>query len=290
MNATAASRPTALTVKADSIPAELKSLRAWVIWRFDLAGDKWTKVPYRTDGAIKASTTDRSTWGTFGGAMDRYGRGDFDGIGFVLDPQNGIAGVDLDHCVGESIVVWAMKIMLQLNSYAELSPSGTGLRILIKGAIPPGGRKRNSIELYDSARYLTITGHHRAGTPATIEPRQEVITALHSRVFAKEPEPQPRPIRSETKIQLADSELLDKAFRARNGDKVRALYDGAAVYESQSQADLALCSALRFYTDDASQIDRLFRSSKLFREKWDERHYGDGRTYGQGTISKAMKQ
>jgi primase-polymerase (primpol)-like protein len=281
-------RPVALIPKPDAIPGEIKSFRAWVVWRYEWIKQKWTKVPYPTvGGSIKASSTDPSTWGTFSDAIDRYGRGEFDGIGFVLDPKNEIAGVDLDHCVGESTAVWAMKIMFQLDSYTELSPSGTGLRILLKGAIPPGGRKKNSIEMYDSARYLTITGHHRARTPLTIESRQEAITALHTRVFAEEPGPRLRRIHSETRLQLTDNELLEKALRAPNGHKIKALYGGDwSGYFSQSQADLALCDLLGFYTRDDQQLDRLIRSSGLYREKWDERR-GDG-TYGQRTIAKAL--
>ena len=286
-------KPTALSVEPENIPAELQALRQWVCWRYEWKDEKWTKVPYRTDGESPASTTKAATWGGYPEAVRTYFLGDcgVDGIGFVLSADDGFVGVDLDHCViDRKVSIWALKIIFELESYTELSPSGTGLRIFLKGKLPPGGRKRGPIEMYDSGRYLTITGHHRAKTPLTIESRQDGIAALHSRVFAPEPKPQPNHYHSKPELELSDSELLERAFRARNGDKVKALYEGdAASYESKSQADLAFCSQLRFYTDDAAQIDRLFRASKLFREKWDERHYGDGRTYGEGTISKVME-
>jgi primase-polymerase (primpol)-like protein len=284
-------KPIALKPTFDAIPAEIKHIAAWVVWRYEFVGDKWTKVPYRADGAGRASSTDPATWSTFQGAVDRYQRGGVDGIGFVLDPQNEIAGVDLDHCVTESTAVWAAKIMFQLDSYAELSPSGTGLRILLKGTIPPGRRKTDRIEMYDRARYLTITGHHRSGTPQTIEPRQEQIAALHAHVFAPEPPPKRLSIYSAMRPQLADRELLERAFRAANGDKVKRLFDGDLSLHNDdwSRADLALCAELGYYTTDAAQVDRLFRASKLFREKWDEKHFGDGRTYGEGTILKALE-
>jgi putative DNA primase/helicase len=283
-------RPTAISVKPDSIPAELKALKAWVLWRYEWVETKWTKVPFQVGGASKARSTDPATWGIYQDALRRYQRGGFDGIGFVLDPQIGIAGIDLDHCLGESTAVWAIKIMLQLDSYTEVSPSGTGLRILVKAELPPGGRKKDSIEMYDRARYLTITGHHRIGTPQTIEQRQEALAALHTRVFAQEAKPQPKRIYSDARTQLADNDLLEKAFRARNGEKIRALYAGKYDHESQSQADMALCSALSFYSDDAAQIDRLFRSSSLYRDKWDERHFADGRTYGEATVEKSLRR
>jgi primase-polymerase (primpol)-like protein len=143
--------------------------------------------------------------------------------------------------------------------------------------------------MYESGRYLTVTGQQYQKSPRTIKHRQEAIEALHKRVFTEAP----RPERSEKnlRLELNDSDLLKKAIAARNGIKIKALYDGSiSSYPSRSEADLALCSGLAFYTSDPAQLDRLFRSSGLFREKWDQRHHGDGRTYGEGTILKATGQ
>jgi hypothetical protein len=94
---------------------------------------------------------------------------------------------------------------------------------------------------------------------------------------------------------VSDAELVDRAVRAANGDKFARLWDGdasdyaTAGNEGRSEADLALCSLLAFWCGpDESRIDSLFRQSGLMRPKWDERHYGDGRTYGQGTIGHAF--
>jgi putative DNA primase/helicase len=290
-------KPTALIVKPDTIPGEIKAPQAWVTWRYEL--DKrqdWTKVPYQQDGRVRASTTDPETWASFEEVIDCYQSGGVDGIGFVL--TNGIAGVDLDHCFDENrkFLPWALKIMFSLDSYSEFSPSGNGIRIFLKASLPPGGRKKDNVEMYDTARYLTVTGHHRAGTPLTIESRQDAIEALHHRTFSepKIDKPVAAPDRMAPRAieRLEDAELLERAFRARNGDKTRQLFGGdtSAHGCDNSAADLALCSLLGWYTDDPQQLDRLFRASKLFREKWDERHYSDGRTYGEGTILKAMER
>ncbi|MCH8054993.1 MAG: hypothetical protein IH857_02415 [Deltaproteobacteria bacterium] len=126
--------------------------------------------------------------------------------------------------------------------------------------------------------------------PRTIEPRQEAIDALHNRVFGK-----PKPEQSDPNPQnrhspnLEDNALLRKAFAAKNGSRIKALYEGnMSGYPSQSEADLALCSLLAFWTEDPTQLDRIFRTSGLYREKWDEGHYADGQTYGQKIISKAL--
>ena len=282
-------RPVALAVLPDAIPAEIKALKAWVTWRYEWKEDKWTKEPYQVNGDIHAKVNDWSTWGTFNQALDCYRWGGVDGIGFVLQRASGIVGIDLDHCAEPDgkVAVWALKMMHEIESYTEFSPSGTGIRILAKAVLPPGRRKKDNIEVYDELRYLTITGHHRAGHPETIESRQSAVDAFHRRIFAETKREACAP-RFPRARNLQDNELLEKAFRARkNGDKIKALYGGDwSGYSSQSQADLALCDLLGFYTKDAEQLDRLIRGSGLYREKWDTRR-GDG-TYGERTIAKAL--
>src|SRR5262245_51513802 len=89
---------------------------------------------------------------------------------------------------------------------------------------------------------------------------------------------------------LTDEEVIAKATGAKNGAEVRALLAGdtSAYDKDHSRADMALCCHLAFWTRDAGQIDRLFRSSKLMRPKWDEVHYLDGETYGSHTIGEAL--
>jgi putative DNA primase/helicase len=283
-------QPAVLPVEPENIPDELQSKPQWVCWQY-LEDDrgKFTKVPFEPSGDLPASSTDPLTWGDFAEAVRTYLLGDcgMDGIGFVLS-GDGIVGVDLDHCVRDrKVLPWALKIIFELESYSEFSPSGSGIRIFLKGKLPPGGRKRGSIEMYESARYLTVTGHHYPRSPRTIEHRQDAIEALHERVFTQEQKHQPN--ERNLRLELNDSDLLKKAFAARNGAKIKALYDGSiSSYPSRSEADLALCSGLAFYTVDQNQIDRLFRASALFREKWDRRCRGDGATYGEVTISKVM--
>ena len=247
-------------------------------------------MPFDPAGEYPASSTDSSTWGDFAEVLRTYFLGDcgIDGIGFVLTSDDGFVGIDLDHCVSDGkISTWALKIIFELENYTEFSPSGSGVRIFLNGKLPPGGRKHGPIEMYESGRYLTVTGQHYPRSPETIEQRQDAIEVLHKRVFTEAPKPE----RSERnpRLELNDGDLLKKAFAARNGAKIKTLYDGSiASYPSRSEADLALCSGLAFYTSDSAQLDRLFRSSGLFRQKWDQAHHGDGRTYGEGTILKAI--
>jgi primase-polymerase (primpol)-like protein len=204
----------------------------------------------------------------------------------------------LDHCrdpqSGE-IEAWAQAIVNQLQSYTEISPSGTGLRILFKARLPPKGRRKGNIEVYDEKRYVTLTGHHLAGTPTTIESRQEALEAWHAEVFQQASRPSaaaslldaPCP-REATGADLSDDLITDKARHAKNGAKFSRLMAGHhGDYPSPSEADLALCGILAFYTQDPAQIDRLFRRSGLYRAKWDESR-GEV-TYGEMTIQKALE-
>jgi hypothetical protein len=211
-----------------------------------------------------------------------------DGIGFVLTAADPYVAIDLDGCrdpdAGE-IQPWAQAIIDHFRSYTEISPSAAGIRILLNGQLPPGGRKKGAIEVYDSARYVTLTGAHITDTPATIEARQAELDAWHRHVFG-EPTTRGEPTSNghAPASPLSDDAILQKALGARNGDKLARLWGGDLDgYPSHSEVDLALCSTLAFWTSDGAQIDRLFRRSGLCREKWERADYRDM------TITKAIE-
>src|SRR6266702_4300479 len=146
--------------------------------------------------------------------------------------------------------------------------------------------------MYDSGRYLTLTVHRleaKRNGSSQVEPREAQIIELHQRVFGPvsvEPIPQ-----NGAAPSLGDEELLARARTWKNGGDFSLLFDHGdwKRYSSQSEADQALCNYLAFATDrDPIVIDRLFRRSGLMRPKWDEPHYGDGRSYGAGTTEKAV--
>jgi putative DNA primase/helicase len=282
-----------------AIPTELRSRAHWVVWRWEIRKGKWNKPPYQLNGKL-AKANDPATWVSFEAANEAFESGAYDGIGFVLTDDDPYAMADLDHCLDSAgnVQAWAAEIVAQLSSYAEITPSGEGLRVIVKAILPPGGRKRgmpsgSGVELYDRLRYMTMTGNHLAGTPETIEERQKKMAELYARLFGKV---FPRALVSTddrpSSASLTDNELLAKARVAKNSEKFRALNDCGdfSAYPSASEADLALCGILSFWTGgDARQIDQLFRRSALFRqEKWDEEHHADGRTYGQATVAKAI--
>jgi putative DNA primase/helicase len=178
-------RPETVTVDPDRIPAELKTGRRHVLWRWFWKGKGWTKPPYRCDGSL-ASTIDPGTWCNFDEARAAYRAGSFDGIGVVLDGSTDLVGIDFDHVRNPgtgTIEVWAEVYTRLLATYTEVSPSGTGLRSFVHGNLAQDGMKQGPVEIYKKGRYLTLTGFALPGTPPIIESRQSQLDELIAAVF-----------------------------------------------------------------------------------------------------------
>lgn len=292
-NGAAPQKPNALRVNGAEIPSELKAAAHWLLWRYEFRADQkkpWTKVPYQPNGH-KADATKQATWNDFETVLARHERGGFDGIGFALTEDFGVIGVDIDDAKNET-GEWIPEVceaFESLDTYAEISPSGNGVRFFARGALPPKGRKKGRFEIYSDARYLTVTGHRIENGDGAINERIEAIAAFHARHIAPQPaKPKATPRPQNSNGSLSDNELFERATKARNGAKFSALWSGDNG-GGQSEGDLALCAMLAFWTGkDAARMDAMFRSSSRWREKWDERHRSDGQTYGQITIEKAI--
>jgi len=283
-----------INLKAENIPQELTTYNQFVNWKaVKKDNGKIDKKPLNPRTGFNAKSNDPGTWGSYTEATARYlkykGNG-VSGIGFEFSANDHFCGVDLDDCrnpeTGEA-APWAEKILRDFNSYAEVSPSGTGIKIFCKGRLPHGAVKTRHVEMYDQGRFFTLTGHVW-GNYTTINESQEAIDRLYKKV---KPEKKESAVKTgSTPSSQDDNQIVDIAIGTKNGDKVLALLNGNwDGYSSQSEADLALCNHLAFYCgDNPEQIDRLFRTSGLMRDKWDKKHHSDGRTYGQGTIEKAI--
>lgn len=301
--------PPTLAVRPNTIPAALRALLQWVAWQWEFREGtatkpgKWTKVPVSIASGGYARSNDSATWATFADtlAYAQAHTGTIVGIGFVFSDGDNFAGIDLDKCrdpATGTIDQWAMSVIAAFASYAEVSPSGTGVKVFSHATLPGGGLHRprpNGIpggdcEMYDRGRFFTVTGHHIPTTPAMIRDAQTAVDALYarlcnengpndhasSRTLAAPPVP----------VSLADDALLAKARAATNGTTFTVLWDGGG--EDASAGDLALCGALAFWTGgDTTRINTLFRQSGRMRPKWDERHRHDGATYGQMTVETA---
>jgi len=216
----------------------------------------------------------------------------YDGIGFVVSKEDDFCGLDLDGCRNPetgAIENWAMEVITAVESYTEVSPSETGIRIFAKAELPPGRRKGGHFEIYDDVRFFTVTGKHLKDTPLTVEPRQKELEQIYFKAFPP-PETEPQKTVPPPSNENLDEAIIERAFKAKNGAKFKLLWEGnTAGYPSQSEADLALCTMLAFWMrKNPTSVDRLFRKSKLFRPKWDKSHSSDGKTYGEMTVEKAI--
>lgn len=272
-------------------PEYLKQKACWILWRLEAVKGRTTKVPYNANNLHRASSTDASTWTTYDRANEAYMKniGAFQGIGIATSKELGIIFIDIDHCVSEDgeLNETAQDIVNALpDQYIEFSQSGTGLHLLVLGTIDRNFKNSsNGVEMYDHSRFCAMTGRaYNASEP------HECITGM-TYVFDAYRTPEPvkmhhRESDPSIKLDWDDSSIINTASRNR---KFKLLYEGKweeVGFSSHSEADMSLCIILAFWCErDFDTIDRLFRSSGLYREdKWERADY---RT---STIEKACGQ
>jgi hypothetical protein len=255
-------------VVADAIPAELRRRDQWVVWRLETRDGRTTKVPYTAaDPWQKASSTSPATWAPFDAAYDAAFWAD--GVGYVFAGDDPYTGIDLDGFTEAD----RSRIVQLLSSYTERSVNG-GLHVIVAGALNGAGRHPQDFGVFDRGRYFVVTGDHLDDTPTTIEQRQpELDQFLADYLPRQQPPRQPLPPQP---VDLDDEELLERAFASKSGPGLRALYGGdwQGRYGSQSEADLGLCRRLAFWFGrDPLRVDRVFRTSRLYRGKWERDDY-----------------
>jgi len=237
-----------------NIPKELQCLKQWV-------GADQNKVPINPATSAPADPTNKNTWASFEDAVGlgrKY-------VGFVLSLEDGYTIIDLDdkpdNPATEQQKERYSKIIEASDSYTEVSASGRGIHIIVKGTIPRGVR-RDGVEIYSADRYMICTGNVINDKP--IQERQSLLDTLYSSMRDTQGSDSELIDRDQT---LSDQQILDMAMRASNGDKFLKLCQGAwkdmEEYESQSEADLALLTMLAFYSRSNAQVRRLFRYSEL---------------------------
>lgn len=276
-----------------NIPKELRDRDQWICWREENRDGKATKIPVCARTGRLASVTNPADYATFAEACDYAGRTDEPGgIGFVFTDGDPYTGIDIDDCANPDtgdVDMWALHEVLALSSYAELSPSGSGVHVILEGT-PPNrtGRKRGSRECYFSGRFFTMTGK-TLGVAPSVKPRQEQLEAWHATAFPPQDRQPPKTWSHPT--TASDTELFRRIERSKQGAKFGRLWRGdtSDFAGDDSAADLALCSMLYWWTGgDSERVDRLFRASGLMRAKWDSPRRET--TYGGLTILRAAQQ
>jgi hypothetical protein len=224
------------------------------------------------------------------------------GIGWVIQP--GYVVFDLDDALDDEGQPRKQfrTFVESVETYVEKSLSGRGLHAFVRSSVVPAKDKvsftypdGSKMEILAPGWYVRMTGEVYASKPSKIHDYSGTVRDALQQIGGTNGEAtgedghtgEPGPGNS-----LTDEDVLERAASARNGETFLRLMNGdtSAHARDDSRADLALCSILRFWTGgDPEQMDRIFRQSRLMREKWDEVHHADGKTYGQGTIALSLK-
>lgn len=301
----------------DNIPEAMQEDKRWILWELtpDKAGNM-TKTPYRAaDHKNRGGVHEQQHWADFQTAVNAakfYNCGigyDLGGYNNINSPTCGVIVLDLDHVLDpttKEIIFPAAKeffdVAKDLGAYIEISQSGEGLHIFGIGSkigdkckayfTEAKGKGTPGIECYDSSRFIAMTGNLYPGIEKNedlvdiqtlVDKTEEFVRQYHN--TNTDPATTPGKKRLPP-VDLTDPDILEKAAQSKNGAKFTALYYNGDVsgYPSQSEADLALCELLAFWTNgDPGRIENLFSGSALARGKWNQRE-----DYRQRTINMAL--
>lgn len=287
--------------KYEAIPQEMKALPNWVCFKLlprKGSSGKMNKVPCDATGKALQWKTPKNLLTFNEAANNRRNLG----IGFVFD-NSPFVGIDIDDCIspGGQWSPLAAEIMPMLDSYTEVSVSGTGVHIICKGTLPDycktakeKGRKidRIGLEVYESGRFFALTGNIITQYSRRAEDRTDILKAVCDKYVQPYVSRPPVPPKTATTDDLSDEGLCNKIRKSKQGAKFSRLWDGDLSdvprkdngEPDYSRADLALCNILAAWTNkDAARIDRMFRQSSLYcRDKWDRADYREN------TIQKAI--
>ncbi len=285
-------------VNLDAFPDEVKSRPQFVVWKLEPGPDgRLTKILYNPRNpqrrartydspTPKRPYTDRpaDTWGTFAQALAVYHRGGFAGLGYVFTADDPYVGVDLDGCrdpdTGQ-ITAQAAAIIATIATYADVSPSGTGIKLFVRGATPlpiedgyHKGKRLGDVEMYSERRFFTFTGKVAPGGLLALEDRTEALAAVYREYVYRPPKapPAPRAPGDNGPPPLSATDIIRMGTSARNGSKFAQLMSGdIAGYASASEADAALLGLVKFYTWDRTTALQVLALSGLAREKHQRR-------------------
>lgn len=277
-------------IKYKNIPDELKREKRWCLYKIIVRDGKNTKMPIMLNGK-PAKSNDRKTWHSFDDCMDALCKNQGTGLGFFLG--DGYIGIDIDK-VSDEIMEYSMDFnaasmtadfLRGISTYAEISPSKTGLHFIGKGNVPGERKRYKNLEIYDRDRFFTITGNILKDKDRSkiVNINQELLPLYKTYM--------PRIDYGESKvgrINLSPSSLADKnrfsqddilniLFNRRyfnySGEDLRQIYNGnyQNYFNSRSEADFFMLGRLLYYTADVEKSISLMENSGLKRNKWYKR-------------------
>jgi len=256
--------------KCQGIPDELKQYNQWLLWRLENKRKIPLSVAGRKTDPTRADMPFELVARVSGNSM-------FSGIGFSFQERDPFVAIDYDHILDESGNIKDPKIedeIRRLNSYTEISPSGTGLHVIVKGTKRDGwktGARKGCRELYFSSRYFTVTGERYKESPTVVrEVEGDLLTEIYNKVTGNTSSPVDD-VKTPPPPSIRDAEIIS---RLETSDVTKSLFSGDTTgHKSHSEADQALCNHIAFYTQDPEQINRIFSQSGLYRDKWNRPDY-----------------
>lgn len=284
-----------MTTYLSNIPDELKQLDNWCVWKFENRNGKRTKIPFNAETGEFAKSNDKSTWSSYETAVNAEG---VDGIGFFFEPP--YLGIDIDDIdddlhrfkQGDKLDNIVSEFNEAFKSYTEVSPSGNGLHIIVKGKIPGSRRRKGNIEMYDSGRFFTMTGKNIGKYKDVTEVSEQVFKTIYNKYLPNNTIKYPTTNNYQENIHnLSEIDVINEIYNSKQAKLFDDLMKGnyEPYYTSHSEADMALANILAFWcAKDYSQMDSIFRQSNLYRDKWDEKRKNS--TYGEQTLFKAINE
>ena len=271
----------------EAIPEELQKYPNWITFKIEEFTDtkgsvKRTKIPYTPTTGMKASTTNPATWVDFETAIAC--ESNYDGLGFVFT-DSPFVGVDLDD-VGNEIKAFEHgdlnnivgEFHEALQTYMEISPSGNGVHLIVKGKLPAGKRKIGNVEMYDTNRYFTVTGDQIGEYDGVNQNVTEPLKRLHSKYLGDSDSAEVDRSSFDALPTYgngldAEGVLQNLQKKDKNGDKwIDLLINGdwhKYGYPSRSDAELAVVGKLGKYSGYNKHVmDEIFTASVLCDEKW----------------------
>lgn len=230
-----------------------------------------------------AKCNDNTTWSNFGKAIAFAKRYGCDGIAFALE-GSGYTCIDLDHHIknGDPSELAQRFINASTDTYVERSVSGSGLHIFYKGSRPNDHQNRNldlDLEIYDGGRFISMTGNvinenvKSLSTPSA--ELQNLVGTYFPKVIEYTTTPSP--------LGMDDNAVIELISKSKRGRDFDLLYSGVDTENDHSRSDFKLCNILGFFTGgDTAQVERIFRSSGLYRPQ-------KGEPYVKHTVEKACK-
>jgi len=300
-------------VEHENIPDVLKQAERWCVWKRELKGGEFSKPPYQAGNPkYKLSKTNPLQWRPFATAVQAYEQHeDIDGLGFVTG--GGFVAIDYDECVDDvtrEVRPDILKQVRKFNSYTEFSPSGRGLRVLVRGSLPGKNLSGRTYfpEIYGDGGYVTMTGATVPGLPTEVAEGGELLAELYADTNEKKAKEGTKKAASQemaataspvTAVQtagrpstppaggLTDDEVESLIERSQNAPDIKTLMGGGLLshHPSASEGDQALANHLAFFCGPHGhqQIERIMRGSDRMRDKFD--NHPD---YLKDTIAKAI--